>query len=311
MSHRAEPLVALALLSALTLAACSDAPSEPGGGGGGGGGPVGSVSIGPGIVFSSLHNGTANPAVDTIQVGGTVTWTWSGNLPHGVQSIGEPSFASSGIRTGAGTYAVTFAVPGTYRYDCQEHGMAMTGRIVVLPAEGTDERVSSTVTDPVGDTFAAAGTRWDLTALTIVRDHEAITARLDFTSDVVSPATGNPSAAIALLGFDLDQDAATGIPSVVDEFRHDGGATGLGVDAYVSFGQLDADGSAPVLDAQGRELGRVVPAFEDAHIVVDIPLALLADDDGFVSAAAIVGIVGSPTDFAPNAGHLALSPPGS
>lgn len=308
MRHSRETLLGLVLIGVMTLAACTDTPSDPAGGEGGG--PVGAVTIGPGIRFSSRHNGTGNPAVDTIQVGGTVTWTWTGSLPHGVQSVGEPSFASSGIRTGSGTYAVTFTTPGTYQYDCQEHGMAMTGRIVVLPADGADERVSSTVTDPAGDTFAGAGTRWDLIALTIVRDVDAITARLDFTNDVVSPATGDPAAVITLLSFDLDQDPTTGIPAAVDEFRQDGGSTGLGVDAFVSFGALANDGSAPVMDSHGAVLGRVTPTFEGTHIVVDIPLELLGNDDGYVNAAAIVGIIGSPTDFVPNAGHLALSPPG-
>src|SRR5207237_3855059 len=64
-----------------------------GGGGGGGGGPVGSVTVGNNgqIVFISAHNSTANPAVDTVAVGGTVTWTWTNNLgvSHSVQSQGS------------------------------------------------------------------------------------------------------------------------------------------------------------------------------------------------------------------------------
>ena len=102
-----------------------------GGGGGGGGGPVGSVTVGSGIQFVSGHNGTMNPAVDTISVGGTATWTWTGGLPHSVQSVGSPSFASSGTLTGSGTYSVTFAVAGTYQYNCAVHGSLMTGTIVV------------------------------------------------------------------------------------------------------------------------------------------------------------------------------------
>ena len=98
---------------------------------GGGGGPVGSVAVGPGIVFVSGHNGSANPAVDTIAVGGVVTWTWSGLDAHSVQSIGSPSFASSSIQSGNKTFAVTFTAPGTYRYDCAVHGQDMTGTIVV------------------------------------------------------------------------------------------------------------------------------------------------------------------------------------
>jgi len=107
-----------------------------GGGGGGGSGPVGSVTVGNngGIVFSSAHNGTANPAVDTVAVGATVTWTWTNNLgvSHSVQSQGSTAFASSPIMSGNGqTYAVTFTTRGTYRYDCAVHGTAMTGTIVV------------------------------------------------------------------------------------------------------------------------------------------------------------------------------------
>jgi hypothetical protein len=49
-----------------------------------------------------------------------------------VRSVGTPSFANSPTRTGSGTYSVTFANAGTYRYDCSVHGQAMTGTIVVL-----------------------------------------------------------------------------------------------------------------------------------------------------------------------------------
>ena len=102
-----------------------------GGGGGGGGGLAGSVTAGPGIQFVSGHNGSTNAAVDTIAIGGTVTWTWTGSLPHSVQSVGSRSFASSSTMTGNGTYAVRFDAPGTYQYDCAVHGQLMTGTIVV------------------------------------------------------------------------------------------------------------------------------------------------------------------------------------
>jgi len=107
-----------------------------GNGGGGGGGPVGSVTVGNNarIVFISAHNGTANPAVDTVAVGATVTWTWTNNegISHSVQSQGSTAFASSPIMGGDGqTYAVTFTTPGTYQYDCAVHGTAMSGTIVV------------------------------------------------------------------------------------------------------------------------------------------------------------------------------------
>jgi plastocyanin len=118
-------------------------PTEPGGGGGGttGGGTGGTaapaaaaVTLGD-IFFRSDHNGSSNPAVDTVAVGGTVTWTWGSDadMPHSVQSQGSPSFTSSNIMTGSGnTHQATFAAAGTYQYDCAIHGQLMTGRIVVL-----------------------------------------------------------------------------------------------------------------------------------------------------------------------------------
>jgi plastocyanin len=79
--------------------------------------------------FLSTANATQNPAVDTIAVGGEVTWTWYGAVSHSAQSIGDPSFTSSTLKT-TGTYQVTFNAVGTYQYQCEVHSL-MTGQIVV------------------------------------------------------------------------------------------------------------------------------------------------------------------------------------
>jgi len=129
----------IGLLALAALVGCSSPTSGGGGGvgggggGGGGGGPVGQIAVGN-ILFRSAHNGTQNPAIDTVAVGSTVTWTWTatGAVAHSVQSQGAPNFPSSAIQTGDGmTYAFTFTTPGTYQYDCAVHGAAMSGRIVV------------------------------------------------------------------------------------------------------------------------------------------------------------------------------------
>jgi plastocyanin len=91
------------------------------------------ASVGVGnIFFASNHNGSRNPAVDTVAAGGTVTWTWVRDGEHSVVSILTPSFTSSGTKSNAGdTHTATFATAGTYRYLCGIHGQAMTGTIVV------------------------------------------------------------------------------------------------------------------------------------------------------------------------------------
>lgn len=88
-----------------------------------------SVDVGDNF-FKSVRNSSENPAVDTVAVGGKVTWTWVGAIGHSVQSTGSPSFTSSGVQA-TGTYSFTFTAAGTYNYDCSVHGLAMTGKIVV------------------------------------------------------------------------------------------------------------------------------------------------------------------------------------
>ena len=135
--RRIQWIVAAALAA---LTACGGATSPLGGGGDGGGGgggggasPVGHVTVGN-IFFRSAHNGSQNPAVDTIAAGESVTWTWNAAGSHTVQSTGVPPeiFRNSVVMAGANdTYTVTFRNPGTYSYDCAIHGSAMTGTIVV------------------------------------------------------------------------------------------------------------------------------------------------------------------------------------
>jgi plastocyanin len=107
------------------------------------------------IFFTSALNASSNPAVDTVAVGGTVTWTWAAGevLPHSVQSLGSPSFTSSGILSGAGnTYQFTFTAPGTYQYDCAVHGQLMTGTIVVLAAAATTSPLGTAPATPTAST---------------------------------------------------------------------------------------------------------------------------------------------------------------
>lgn len=84
--------------------------------------------------FKSGHNGSVNPAVDTVAVGGTVTWTWTyaDSIPHSIESLGSQGFTSSADQIGDGsTHQVIFSTPGTYQYDCAVHGTMMMGTIVV------------------------------------------------------------------------------------------------------------------------------------------------------------------------------------
>jgi plastocyanin len=87
-----------------------------------------SVNIG-GLSFTSNHNGTVNPAIDTVSVGGAVTWNFQVGT-HFVQSSGGSSFTNSPTQS-SGTYVFTFNTIGTYNYICGIHGAVMSGTVVV------------------------------------------------------------------------------------------------------------------------------------------------------------------------------------
>jgi plastocyanin len=133
MRYRILVGAALVALSACESASSLQMGVSGGGQGGGVGGQAGQVLVGN-IFFQSAHNGSQNPAVDTIAAGSTVTWTWATNGQHSIQSTGAvPAiFRNSVVMTASGsTYSVTFNTPGTYTYDCMVHGSAMTGVVVV------------------------------------------------------------------------------------------------------------------------------------------------------------------------------------
>jgi plastocyanin len=89
-----------------------------------------SITVGNNF-FTSNRNASNNPAVDTVQTGGTVTWTWTADaVVHNVDSQGSPGFTDSPLQTGP-SYSFTFSTAGTYQYTCAVHGGLMTGRIVV------------------------------------------------------------------------------------------------------------------------------------------------------------------------------------
>lgn len=73
-------------------------------------------------------NNEFDPNSVLIQVGGTVTWHWTGS-GHSVTSYGTPSFSPNAPVSGTGTVLgpVTFNATGDYQYLCSVHGVATYG----------------------------------------------------------------------------------------------------------------------------------------------------------------------------------------
>jgi hypothetical protein len=178
--------------------------------------------------------------------------------------------------------------------------------IIPAPIIPAPAATTATVADPVGDTFGTAVVRWDMTALTITRDTAGITVKLDFANDVISPTSGDTTAMIGFVDFDVDQNPATGVTATVDEYRPGSGSSGMGSDYQLVLLGYAADSSVAVNDSKGVPTGRVKPVFSGRGVTIRIPKAMLGNDDGLLNAAAIVGSGSRPSDIIPENGHLTL-----
>lgn len=61
---------------------------------------------------------TFAPAAVTIKVGDTVTWTFSDQVPHAVQGIGDAAMSINSPIRNQGEWSHTFTIAGDYRYLC-------------------------------------------------------------------------------------------------------------------------------------------------------------------------------------------------
>ena len=75
----------------------------------------------------SVGDNFFNPTSQRVAVGGTVTWTWAGQIGHNVTfSSGMNSSTQS-----AGTFDRDFPDAGAFDYLCTIHGASMSGTVVV------------------------------------------------------------------------------------------------------------------------------------------------------------------------------------
>ncbi len=116
--------IGLALLVVAGAAACdgTTTPMQGISGGGGGGGTTTTAAVTIGDNFFS-------PVQDTVGVGGTVTWTWTGTNRHQI-TFDDGAPGSDTLTTG--TFSRTFNTTGTFTYFDGVFGrQVMNGAIIV------------------------------------------------------------------------------------------------------------------------------------------------------------------------------------
>ena len=122
----ARRIARLALILELGAAlACGGDDDDGGDLGDGGTGPT----TPPAQVAIDIADFAFAPRVDTVAVGGTVTWTNSDQAPHTSTSAASPALWDSGNLATGQSFARAFPAAGTFPYVCSLHS-GMSGTIV-------------------------------------------------------------------------------------------------------------------------------------------------------------------------------------
>ncbi|HEX9581537.1 MAG TPA: plastocyanin/azurin family copper-binding protein [Gemmatimonadales bacterium] len=108
LSVRSLPFAAAALVGCITLLIACGETTEPAGS------------------TVAVRDDNFNPSTQTVAVGETVTWQWTGNNQHNVTWV-NPSGTSNSPTQSAGTYTRNFSAAGTNDYFCTIHGTATSG----------------------------------------------------------------------------------------------------------------------------------------------------------------------------------------
>lgn len=79
----------------------------------------------------TIKNFAFDPSTLAVKSGTVVTWVNNDGTPHAIASdAGAPAAFSSDTLSTGGSFAFTFARPGTYTYHCSIHP-SMTGTVIV------------------------------------------------------------------------------------------------------------------------------------------------------------------------------------
>ena len=217
-------------------------------------------------------NGTTHMRVGT----GTVNWQLSDIQPNC-----SMDGATSGSVTVAAGDTVTIGATAT----CTSIGYGTAGTTAMDPSADTLPNNSSNA-NPAHD-FVQISARY-------APDWLIVVAR--FTKPVGGIA-GSPGSLHGVLDFDIDENSGTGAPPLINAW---GGNANQGSDKRILFYQ----GNARLLTAVPVDtFTHLVPVtVEGDSVVMKIPLAKLAGDDGRLSITSVIGTHDRPTDILPNSG---------
>lgn len=169
------------------------------------------------------------------------------------------------------------------------------------PQSGQGQSVGrATATDPSDDTFGTGFVQLDISTVNATILNNTLTLSVEFFGSISPGGSGHSDEVVGFIDIDADQNEATGIQPFSNIFC---APTGMGADYFLHVRDVDVDGML-LLDSTFTPVGRAPVTYLNNSFSLEIPLAMLGDDDGYVDISTVLGTPSEATDCAPDGSFL-------
>jgi hypothetical protein len=210
----------------------------------------------------------------------------------------QPNCTLGGASTGSFTAAAGDTVTITASLTCTAVGY------------GT---AATATTDPAADTLPNssnnANKAHDIIQVTPRYAANWLILVMRFTRPVGTVGSGAAAGLQGYIELDTDDNAGTGTSPVINSF---GGSATQGVEyGLLLFEATNTSVYLAKSSGSDTTTHRVPLSIEGDSVVIKLPLAKLANDDGNMSITSVIGTTDRPTDIAPNSGVILARQPAS
>ena len=247
------------------------------------------------------------PTSAIVEGGGTVTFAAADSAGNPV----EVTWSVSGLGTittgGVYTAPATVTIVTNATITATQVGYVGITSSATVTIEPPEPPVEADLIDAIGDTFSGTGTAYDVKSITTSLASTTLTVSIEFTAAPTLPLTSGVVATSAqlagFLGFDTDENPATGWPSANSYYCPCAtpGVSAIGVEYFVDLFSRDATGY-PIRStaSPATPVGRAMPSLAGNVLTLTIPLAALGGDDGITGMNALLGNGIVPSDCVPD-----------
>jgi hypothetical protein len=159
---------------------------------------------------------------------------------------------------------------------------------------------SAQLNDPMGDaqdTFGAGPPLLDIDTMSVTYDATTLYLAVTFFTPISPASAMAPDSVIGFFELDTDQNVATGLPPVQNQFSPVFATLAAGIDYAILLATEAAQpGMVDVFDSAMMQVATVPIAFGPTSFSFQIPLAALGGDDGIVDFTTTLGTFAQPTD---------------